>query len=107
MDPYPEGTLAVGRTPDGIPVRRSCESHLFELGRASVRHWLDEDHIMQSARCIVCDETIAPIDVEFFYEEANAFDRERCLDAIDAQIERLQRARERVSPTAPALRNFD
>jgi hypothetical protein len=110
MEPHPPGTLVVAITPEGIPLRQSCVDHLFEVGEVFKRRWSDEVHLLQTSRCIVCDdEPLAPLEADWFFREATAADIDRCVAHLTERLAKLERVRDRLTrpATARVLRNIE
>lgn len=74
MAPHPPGTLVRCIGSHGLPLRTSCETHIFQVGEYRAVEGYTHTGFIQIAKCLVCSYTTPPIDSDFFLIKADAFD---------------------------------
>lgn len=71
LNPARAGSYVTGRLPVGIYPRRSCDGHVFIVGKAKKSpHW--QSGFVQGATCVVCDEDVEPRDASWWMEPATS-----------------------------------
>lgn len=94
--PWPKGTLVLAKTSNGIPLRHSCDGHIWRLETEPE----PVDYgcgFIQAASCLICGGPVTPkLDADFFmtrvdpheFEGAMAF--AGCMGEVQATLQWYQ-----------------
>lgn len=95
--PLPSGSLVKGTivTENGpLFIRSSCKAHVFRVGQAVPSGRVLGSGWVQPATCLVCEDTTAPMDAEWFQEVASQVDVAHAAQVAHDEMMRLGRVYE-------------
>ena len=89
LEPTPKGRLVTGRLPNGLYVRVRCEGHLW-ITKSPEKNEMWQSGWKQAARCIVCDETVPPVDSSWWMQEASPDRIRLCMRVVKEDAQHLK-----------------
>lgn len=95
MQGHPIGTAVLCIGPHGLPLRKSCEGHIFEIISAPMPvEWADCG-FAQAAKCLFCWYDTPMVDGDWWLRKADGMDLAGFSGLVSATIEGLEEGRQR------------